>query len=872
MFKFPTLVTLIVLIGTTSRAAEIPELALQAKAVLEKHCYACHGQNGTNEGGLNFILNRERLVSAGKIVLGNARTSLLWKRMQREEMPPETDLANQPITERPTAEDVATIRKWIEEQAPDFNPPQAERKFVSNTAMLEFMQKDLLAAPERERRFRRYFTITHLYNGGLTDDELASYRAGLSKLVNSLSWGKEIKVPVAVDPAKTIFRIDLRDFNWRDSTWERILAHNPYGVVFDTRAAKECYELTRTQIPFVRADWFVFVASRPPLYHEILEIPTNVVDLEKQLHINVVDGIKDEKVSRAAFNSSGVSRNNRLIERHDSGYGAFWVSYDFASNVGRQNLFEHPLGPGKDANQFKHDGGEIIFNLPNGLQAYLLVNGEGVRIDKGPIEIVSDPKQKDRTVVNGVSCMSCHSAGMVPAKDQIRAHVEQNPAGFSRAEADTIKALYPSKKDFDALLEADSERFRKAVIAAGSQITKTEPVYALAGQFEKELNLIQVAAEAGATPSEFLAALDRSKQLSRVFGPVRIPGGTVQRQVLVEHFGELVTDLLSGGMHIPSVGTRPEDPDYALALQLYEGRGVLIDRNRARHLFRAAAERGHSLAMTFVGDDYQNGQGVAVDKDEAAKWYQKAMPDLKKLAERGDPIAQVQYGFMLESSIGIAANPKEGIAWYRKAAEQGSAMGQQNYGWVFMTGKHVPKDDTEAVRWVRKAADQNYAAGQFLLGLMYQGGNGVSQDDAEAIRWYRKAAEQNHNQAQNYLGFMYHQGRGAPQDYKEAERWFRKAIEQNNAAAQNNLGNMYHEGNGVPKDNVEAGRWYRKAADQNSAWAQRNLGMLYAEGIGVTKDLNQAAFWLRKAAHSDDAEGAKSARDLLKQYNLNLAE
>jgi len=38
--------------------------------------------------------------------------------------------------------------------------------------------------PERDRRYARYFTLAHLYNAGLSEDELQTYRHGLSKLVN----------------------------------------------------------------------------------------------------------------------------------------------------------------------------------------------------------------------------------------------------------------------------------------------------------------------------------------------------------------------------------------------------------------------------------------------------------------------------------------------------------------------------------------------------------------------------------------------------------------------------------------------------------------------------------------------------------------
>ena len=62
---------------------------------------------------------------------------------------------------------------------------------------------------------------------------------------------------------------------------------------------------------------------------------------------------------------------------------------------GTGNLFRFPLGPAFADNPFpnqafEHAGGEIIFNLPNGLQGYLLVDAKGDRIDAGPIDIVGD--------------------------------------------------------------------------------------------------------------------------------------------------------------------------------------------------------------------------------------------------------------------------------------------------------------------------------------------------------------------------------------------------------------------------------------------------------------------------------------------------
>src|SRR5207248_5965596 len=140
-------------------------------------------------------------------------------------------------------------------------------------------------------------------------------------------------------------------------------------------------------------------------------------------------------------------------------------------------LFDHPLGPGPltptplppgergGGEGFRPDGGEIIFNLPNGLQGYLLVDGQGRRINEGPTKIVSVKNRPDPTVINGISCMTCHARGMIEKADQIRGHVEKNPSSFNDDEIRLTRALYPPENEMTALLRRDAERFLKAVAA-----------------------------------------------------------------------------------------------------------------------------------------------------------------------------------------------------------------------------------------------------------------------------------------------------------------------------------------------------------------------------------------------------------------------
>jgi mono/diheme cytochrome c family protein len=524
----------------TPPSATPGDSAARAQAVLKANCYRCHGENGTSEGGFNFILDRDKLVARKKIVPGDSAHSKLYRRVSQGEMPPVEE------SPRPGSEDVAMLRQWIDEGASALSPPTPCGAFLSDEQVVASLHEDLLGVPARDRKFIRYFTLAHLSNAHLSEDELQTYRNGLAKLINSLSWNKEVAPLRVVGPGATALRVDIRDYSWNDRVWSDVLSSYPYGVLQKSANAQDLFDAVGGRLSYVRADWFVATASRPPLYHNVLQLPDNERKLEDQLHIDVPLNIRQERVARSGFNGSGISRNNRLIERHESPYGSYWRSYDFADNLGVRNLFAYPLGQGSGASPPGADGGEIIFSLPNGLLAFMLVDAKGRRLAKASPAIVSDPHRPDRAVENGVSCMSCHARGLIPKSDQVRAHVERNPTAFTETEAETIRALYPPEATLQGLYAKDNARFQRAVALTGARLTATEPVACLVGQFEKELDMTTAAAELGLAPEELASRLDQSATMARTLGSLKVPGGTVQREVFTEAFPGLVRELNMG--------------------------------------------------------------------------------------------------------------------------------------------------------------------------------------------------------------------------------------------------------------------------------------------------------------------------------------
>ena len=83
-------------------AAEVTPKDIQK--ILTDNCHRCHGQNGSLEGGMNYILDLPRLIQKKLIVSGKPDESPLLKRIAKGEMPPGGE------EPRPKETDIAKLR------------------------------------------------------------------------------------------------------------------------------------------------------------------------------------------------------------------------------------------------------------------------------------------------------------------------------------------------------------------------------------------------------------------------------------------------------------------------------------------------------------------------------------------------------------------------------------------------------------------------------------------------------------------------------------------------------------------------------------------------------------------------------------------
>ena len=529
---------LIFMVGYQNVSAQ-QQIAQDAHAIFEQSCFICHGPTGSYKETL--LIEHNTLIENGTVVPGNPHTSELYNRLITTDIAKRMPLAQPQLS----AQAIDTIRNWILAGAPDWAATSTTNgQFISPSEVLNTIETHLMSLSSFDRAFARYFTMTHLYNAGESAGILQEYRKGLFKLVNSLSWGVTVINPQPIDPQGTIFYIDLRHYEWDvNNAWTQIEGAYPYHISFNAPVQKALQEqLGRLQtemnsnIPSIHIDWFVATASLPPLYHDLLSLPLTDRELDTRLEVDVVRNINNApgvRVWRAGTNDSGVSTNNRVLERHTSRYGAYWKSYDFAGSVGTQNIFTHPLS-------FTHDGGEAIFNLPNGLQGYYLVNASGSRLDGAPINIVSNPAASDPTVRNGLSCFGCHTEGMKTFEDQVRSVIESNTnPTYDKAQA---LRLYVEQSKMDTLLGEDMDRYRAALVKTGGTVDDIEPIQRFHEAFEGPVDVAYAAAVVGLETEVFLNKIKENAGLQNL-GLLVLESGSMKRDAWTSSFGDIVFAL-----------------------------------------------------------------------------------------------------------------------------------------------------------------------------------------------------------------------------------------------------------------------------------------------------------------------------------------
>lgn len=391
-------------------------------------------------------------------------------------------------------------------------------------------------------------------------------------LLNSLSRNDIIVRPAWGGPDKTLIRVNLHDYKIDPKVWDKIGVKDPYfhtdlieyeittvtdwetyqgsdgkwyyKSYVDSHGRTQYYpkqvqqktprkvravtsggsplplqtlvKWTQSKAPILRADWFLVNFSVAPNYYDLLGLKK----LEDFDDLIAFDKRAKRKEARATVVRSGsdglcpnVARNNRILAYVPTFQGYRWETYDYLTSVGEQNVINNFL------NQ-KRDAGEYIGSLPNGLQAYFLVDGKNNRVDEGDIKLVRDSMAHDGRVINGRSCIWCHAVGINPFRSNFQLSVgpRADQSNLGIYDKDPVKALEIrdyivrtfGAPDFKALVEDNNKHYARAVNAAIGR----EPAVAASlfkqlydGYDVEELDMPRIVYEVGLPEAEIKALI-----------------------------------------------------------------------------------------------------------------------------------------------------------------------------------------------------------------------------------------------------------------------------------------------------------------------------------------------------------------------------
>lgn len=285
----------------------------------------------------------------------------------------------------------------------------------------------------------------------------------------------------------------------------------------------------------------------------------------------------------------------------------------------------------------------------------------------------------------------------------------------------------------------------------------------------------------------------------------------------------------------------------------------LENSNEAFYWYEKAAKLGFSHALKGLGCCYLFGRGIPVNKEKAKELFEKA-------ASQGSSRAMCYLAayFYIDKELDL----------YTKAASMGDYVAEYHLGQYYMhqhlgsiSWEVVSRRDTvKAFEWFMKSALKNYSLAQYEIGLFYEKGvNPCIRNTEKALYWYTKAANNNYALAMYAMGRIYANGEDdVTPNYSKAYSYYLMAADRGLKEAQFSVGIALLYGKGVNINEKLSYKYLLKAALQGHPEAQYQVSLLLLNGIGVEKDEKRAVNFLRSINDIENSIYFK-AIDLLNQ-------
>jgi len=112
---------------------------------------------------------------------------------------------------------------------------------------------------------------------------------------------------------------------------------------------------------------------------------------------------------------------------------------------------------------------------------------------------------------------------------------------------------------------------------------------------------------------------------------------------------------------------------------------------------------------------------------------------VSKGRDKNVPEAMDHLAYAYATGKGVALDYQEALRFYRRAADKGLAAAQFDIGTMYEMVAAFPRT-TRGLSLVPKGSAARVGAAEYKLGWFCLDGRGTKKDRAEALRWYAKQA------------------------------------------------------------------------------------------------------------------------------------
>lgn len=283
---------------------------------------------------------------------------------------------------------------------------------------------DVSRFPSTDRPYLYYLT-----SASVPEAQRAEFHGALFHLLASSSQQVIAEHCIPARVTETLFRIDTRAFQWSAAQMFAVAGRNPY------RRSLVDGPLLVTSAPWLLVQ--LADTTEGDAYYRLL-YGTSEVDRAKFLKTWQANENPAHQISFAE-DESGVSvMGDRWLLNYDNGIRTdVWGTLDFFKSTKSSDPTNNLLYTARDwLNKPNHNGEEWIAGIPKvslqqnkrgRLQAYLLANSRGIRVEEAPPRLVRDSQlfRRHGAITNVGSCIGCHKQGLNSVSvDAVRRYIE----------------------------------------------------------------------------------------------------------------------------------------------------------------------------------------------------------------------------------------------------------------------------------------------------------------------------------------------------------------------------------------------------------------------------------------------------------------